>query len=205
MAVPSEFVVVRERARPLAPEERRSAILDAVIPLLKERGREVSTKQMAEAAGVAEGTLFRAFGDKESLFAAAIERYFDPDPFRDKMRAIDPDEPTEDKVRQLVALFMERFEGVIGFMTAMSLPGAPPPNVERIRGNGWFPIVEQMFRPGELAVPPETLAFYIRLLAFGSAIPAFNEPHRFSADEIADLILRGALPVPTATTSRRKE
>jgi AcrR family transcriptional regulator len=204
VAVPSGFVVVRERARPLAPEERRAAILDAVIPLLKERGRDITTRQMAEAAGVAEGTLFRAFGDKESIFAAAIERYFDPEPFRDRLRGIDPDEPTEDKLRQLVAIFTERFEGVVGFMTAMSLPGGPPPNAERVRGSGWFPIIDAMFRPGELAVAPETLAFYVRLLAFGNAIPAFTEPRRFSSEELADLVLRGVLPAPSATSRRRE-
>src|SRR5690606_24835873 len=60
VALPPEFLVVRERARPLAPEERREAILDAVLPLLRERGREVTSRELAEAAGVAEGTIFRA-------------------------------------------------------------------------------------------------------------------------------------------------
>src|SRR5690606_23916200 len=57
VALPPEFLVVRERARPLAPEERREAILDAVLPLLRERGREVTSRELAEAAGVAEGTI----------------------------------------------------------------------------------------------------------------------------------------------------
>src|SRR5690606_5855784 len=51
VALPPEFLVVRERARPLAPEERREAILDAGHPLLRERGREVSRRDIAEAAG----------------------------------------------------------------------------------------------------------------------------------------------------------
>jgi len=193
-------VGVRERARPLAPEERRAAILDAVIPLLKERGRSVSTRQMAEAAGVAEGTLFRAFGDKESIFAAAIRRYFDPEPFRERMRGIDPEEPAEDKVRQVVTLFVERFSGIVGFMSAMSIEQGPPPSDEDFRSSTWFEVVARLFRPGELAVPAETLAFFVRQVAFGSAIPAFNGPHPFTADELADLILRGVLPA----TPRKK-
>lgn len=202
VAVPSEFVVVRERARPLAPEERRTAILDAVIPLLKERGRSVTTRQLAEAAGVAEGTLFRAFGDKESIFAAAIARYVDPEPFRDKLRAIDPDEPTEDKVRQVVTLFVERFQGVIGFMGAMAMEPGPPPGLETFRRSTWFQVVGRIFRPGELGVSNETLAYFIRLIAFGNAIPTFTEVHPFTTDELVDLVLRGVLPAPPSTSSK---
>ena len=46
-------------------------IIDAVIPLILEHGVGITSRQIAEAAGVAEGTVFRAFGDKESLIAAA--------------------------------------------------------------------------------------------------------------------------------------
>ena len=49
------------RAAPLSPDERRRAIVDAVLPLLIEHGRAVTTRQMAEAAGIAEGTIFRVF------------------------------------------------------------------------------------------------------------------------------------------------
>ncbi len=200
VAVPSGFVVVRERARRLAPEERRTAILDAVIPLLKERGRSVSTKQMAEAAGIAEGTLFRAFGDKESIVAAATERFLDPQPFRDRLRGIDPDDPTELKVRQFVALFVERFQGVIGFMGVMAMDPGPPPGADTFRRSSWFQVLDRLFRPGELGISNETFAFYVRLVAFGSAIPSFNDVHPFTTDQIADLVLRGVLPTPPTSS-----
>lgn len=182
----------RARARPLAPEQRRAAILDSVIPLLKEQGREVSTRQLAEAAGVAEGTLFRAFGDKESIVRAAVERYFDPGPFRDRLRGIDPDDPAEEKLRQLVGLMRERFEGVIGFVTALGLEQRPP--AQPAEEGDWFEILHRMFRPEELAVPIDTLGFYVRLVAFGSAIPLFNQPHPFETEELVTLIARGVLP-----------
>lgn len=47
--------------------DRRAQILDAVLPVVLEHGIHVTSKQLAHAAGVAEGTIFKAFGDKESL------------------------------------------------------------------------------------------------------------------------------------------
>jgi len=59
-------------------DERRTAIAVATIPLLELHGSQVSTRQIALAAGVAEGTLFRAFDDKVEILAAAAERAIDP-------------------------------------------------------------------------------------------------------------------------------
>jgi AcrR family transcriptional regulator len=207
VTLPEEFVEVRVRARPMAPEERRAHILDAVIPLLMSRGRDVSSKEMAAAAGIAEGTLFRAFGDKDAIIEAAVIRYWDPAPFRDRMRAIDPDEPTEEKVRQLVQLFVDRFEGVIGFMSALRLQDGPPPREHEPEDESstmWFPIVENMFRPDELSVPPRQLGYLLRLVAFGTAIPDFNAAHRFSVDELTSLVLHGVAAAPDhAATDHR--
>src|SRR5690606_40981582 len=55
----------RTRARPLSRADRRNAIAAATVPLLVEHGAAVTTRQIADAAGVAEGTLFRAFADKD--------------------------------------------------------------------------------------------------------------------------------------------
>ena len=62
----------------MPPEDRRRAIVQAVIPLLAEHGSDVSTRQIAEAAGVAEGTIFRVFPDKAALFKAAAEEAINP-------------------------------------------------------------------------------------------------------------------------------
>lgn len=66
------------RARPMSRDERRAAIALATVPLLEVHGAQVSTRQIAVAAGVAEGTLFRAFDDKVEILTAAAERALDP-------------------------------------------------------------------------------------------------------------------------------
>jgi AcrR family transcriptional regulator len=200
---PDGFVVLgRERAKPLSPDERRAAIVDAVIPLLREHGRGITTRQIADAAGVAEGTIFRAFGDKDSIIQAAIDRLMDPEPLRARLRGIDPDEPTDAKIRQVIELLRDRLTGFIGFMTAIGMTGPPPGSHGKPREDEqWLAIMGRLFRPDEIAVPVESLAFYLRTLAFGSSIPAFNEPHTFTTDELTQFVLHGVLPV--ATTGKK--
>ena len=75
------------RAAPMAPDERRRAIVDAVVPLLLEHGDDVTTRQIAEAAGIAEGTIFRVFPDKAALLLAAAEEIINPATGRAELEA----------------------------------------------------------------------------------------------------------------------
>ena len=65
------------RAPALSPEDRRASLVEVTIPLLREHGAGVTTKQVAEAAGIAEGTVFRAFGTKDELVQACATAVFD--------------------------------------------------------------------------------------------------------------------------------
>lgn len=186
----------RARARPLAPDDRRAAIVDAVIPLIREHGRAASTRQLAEAAGVAEGTLFRAFGDKDSIIRAAIDRLMDPEPARVALRAVDPGLPTETKVHQVIQLQRDRLSGFIGFMAAVGVHGPPPGARHQPQEDAqWLEIMAQLFREDEIAVSVPELAFYLRMLAFGSAIPVLNAPHVFTTEELTRFVLHGVAPV----------
>ena len=182
----------RERARPLAPDDRREAILLAVVPLLREHGRDVSTRQIAEAAGVAEGTLFRAFGDKETLIAAAIEKIVDPLPLLAALRGIDADLPLDEKLEQVVARLIAHFRDVVVAYSALGLrerPALPDrPTVQRELVDALAPLLAPDAQ--RLAVPVETVTEYLRLVAFASALPMASG---LSTDVLSQLIARGII------------
>src|SRR3954462_11502291 len=97
-----------KRASALPPDERRSSIVAATLPLLLEHGEMATTRQIAEAAGVAEGTIFRAFTDKDELIAAVVEAAMDREPLEAALSAIDPGLTFEQQVITATAILQER-------------------------------------------------------------------------------------------------
>jgi AcrR family transcriptional regulator len=206
VALPPDFLVVRERARPLAPEERREAILDAVLPLRRDRGRDVTSRELAEAAGVAEGTIFRAFGDKESLLEAGLIKLLAPEVFREELRRIPLDLPFEDKLACIIDALRVRFGEVFRIMTVFGLEGPPP--VREAGNPEWLQIVRELLAPDahRLGVQIDTVAWYLRLVAFGASIEPFNHFRSFDSAELAGIIAHGVAvagvpPHPPARTT----
>jgi len=86
------------RASALPAEERRAAIVLATLPLLYEHGEMVTTRQIAKACGIAEGTIFRVFADKDELLSATLEAAMDMAALEATLTAIDPDLDFEGQV-----------------------------------------------------------------------------------------------------------
>ena len=70
----------RRRSDALTADERRAEILQAVLPLLADRGPLVTSAEMAEAAGISQGTIFHVFGDKQAVIDAAVRASSDMEP-----------------------------------------------------------------------------------------------------------------------------
>ncbi len=68
---------VKPRTRTLPPEERKRQIIDAVLRVVAEHGVPNTTvSRVAEAAGVAEGTLYLHFRSRTDMLLAALEAIF---------------------------------------------------------------------------------------------------------------------------------
>lgn len=166
-------------------------IVDACIPLLFEHGAAVTSRQIADAAGIAEGTLFRAFGDKESVIQAAVERFLDPEPIRRSLSYIDPESTLEQKVGDILFHLRARFTGIMGIMSAIGMKGRPP-GAPDVRAELVDVITRVLADEAErLRVPPEQAAYIIRIVAFAASIESFNDDYRLETTEIANFIVFG--------------
>lgn len=63
---------VQERRLRADAQRNRQRLLDAAQTLFRERGLDVGVAEIAQAAGVGRGTLFRNFACKEDLIAAIV-------------------------------------------------------------------------------------------------------------------------------------
>ena len=69
---------VEERQLRSDAERNRKRLLEAAQTLFRERGLDVSVAEIAQAAGVGRGTLFRNFASKEDLIEAVVaERMYE--------------------------------------------------------------------------------------------------------------------------------
>lgn len=176
-------------------------IVEAVIPLLLEHGASVTSRQIAEAAGIAEGTVFRAFGDKDTLVAAAVARYLEPTALHNRLRLIDGHQPLATLLAEVLAVLRERFIGVMRMMAAAGMHHGQVPR--RPVSQEFTSIISDLLQPHRenLRIAPEQVAQYARLVAFASAIPVFGEGVPFSTNELVDLFEQGVL-VPSASSGK---
>src|SRR6266851_3878408 len=97
-----------KRASALPPDERRQMVVDATLSLLLQNGEMVTTRQIADAAGIAEGTIFRVFEDKDALIDAVLDRALDREPLERALRTIDPGQPLERSLEAAVVTLQQR-------------------------------------------------------------------------------------------------
>jgi AcrR family transcriptional regulator len=107
------------RSQPRSVEERRRQIIAATVPLLQSEGFAVSTKRIADAAGVAEGTLFRVFATKEDLMRAALGTVMDTSDLVSRIDSLDADLALAGKLSAVMAIVQESATRVHTLMLAM--------------------------------------------------------------------------------------
>lgn len=187
------------RAAPLPPEARRASIIAATVPLLRRHGSAVTTAQIAMAAGIAEGTLFRVFPDKETLVQAAVQHAFDPRPAEREMNNIDPALSPREQIIAAVEIMQRRVEDIWQLMSMLGLapppPGkspAPPPSAEVDCAQRKLIAICEPLR-GELRCSPEQAARLMRIMTFAGTHPRISDGIALTAAEIVAVVLDGIL------------
>lgn len=189
-----------ERAEPLSADDRRQAIVEAVIPLLLEKGSAVTTREMAEAAGIAEGTIFRVFPDKTSVIHAAVEASMNPEQISHAIAGIPPTDPLPVQLEAAARVLVERSERVgalVGVLRSSGSHGSGPPAGARqyvtdantaILGT----LVELFERNShEIRVSPRHAAIAFRGFVFAMAHPLVSADEKASMSESVDVLMNG--------------
>lgn len=204
------------RAKPLPPDERRRALIDVTLPLLLEHGPGVSTRQIAEAAGVAEGTIFRAFASKEDLVQACLTDALVHDGLAEAVARIAPDADLHATVSALAEALADRARQVRTLVTLMHASHGGPGSAHRQPGPSSAAVsstdsptcprpdpqaihdrvvgtVRAALEPhaATLRVPPAAAASTLVAFSFGAHHGFAGDPTQADPATLTDLILHG--------------
>jgi AcrR family transcriptional regulator len=190
------------RASPMSRDDRRAAIIRASLPLLREHGHAVTTRQIAEASGIGEGTIFRVFTDKAELIDACLGAAFDQAPTLAQLAAIDPELPLEPRLVEAVTVLQRRLRSVVELLVALRFAGPPEPEPkQRMDARARFSqgqvleAIAALLEPDAAALrttPLET-AKLVRLMTFAASHPKITDGQPLEPEEIVRVVLHGVL------------
>ena len=112
----------RSRGRPR--EFDLDQALDGAVKVFRERGyHATSVPHLAAAMNIAAGSLYKAFGDKHSVFLAALDHYAGGHAERRRELVLRP-APARERLRDILALYVEFSTGLEGRRGCLVVGGA---------------------------------------------------------------------------------
>jgi AcrR family transcriptional regulator len=184
----------------MSPQQRREMLVAATLPLVVRHGPKVTTRQIAEAAGVAEGTIFRVFPDKDALVRAAVAKALDAGPVFVELAAVDMELALRDRLVVVTGVLQRRFVMVFNLFISVGMHG-PPEDLDEHRAAARPQHAAILEEIGRILAPdrerlrcavPEVVRI-LRLLTFSGSHPLINDGGMLTAEEIADVLLYGML------------
>jgi AcrR family transcriptional regulator len=183
------------RASALPASERRAAIVAATIPLVMEHGAAITTRQIAEAAGVAEGTIFRVFTDKDELIRATVEAVFDTAPLVAALDGVDRSLELEGRLLAAIQIIRQRLENIwhLAAVIGATTVAAERSAVIKRRGRGDLDAIARLFEPerDRLTVEPPIAAQMLRGLTIAGFHPSLASEVQLSPADIVRVLLHG--------------
>lgn len=184
----------------MSPEQRRDMIVRAALPLVAEYGAAVTTQQIANAAGIGEATIFRAFPDKEAVLGACMAEASNPDGLLRELGSIELDQPLQERLTEALDAMqahMRRMGTVAGALFASGhRPERPAPTGEMVdrRAQSMKVIREALadllqHDQESLRLPAETVADLFTFISMSTGRSA----HQVPPADLVDLFLHGAL------------
>ncbi|MBO0700805.1 MAG: TetR/AcrR family transcriptional regulator [Zavarzinella sp.] len=199
----------RPRGRPKDPGlaiRRRAAILEAAIRVFARRGyRDTNLQDVADALGVAKGTLYLYYRGKEELFLAAVDRGMVR--LRDHVRSAYSDVPDPlDRLEVAVRAYLEFFRDHPDLAELLIQERAEfrdrktPTYHEHRRTNeaAWQDVYRRLISAGRVrAIPVDRILDVIGDLVYGTMFTNhFTGRHRSldaQARDVIDIVFHGIL------------
>ncbi|HKN99791.1 MAG TPA: TetR family transcriptional regulator [Pseudonocardiaceae bacterium] len=191
------------RAPAMTVEERRAAIVAVAVPMLIEQGGNVKTSEIAAAAGIAEGTLFRAFRDKQELFVACLYAVLESEAEVAEIRRIDRSLPLVERLTAAVRSVADYQTRLWSVMVALRSAGVDPRSGEkRFDGPPTAMVrissaIAGLFDADDLRVPTDLAARLLLGSVFSNRLQSEGlGDSGADLDELVDLFLHGVLRQP---------
>jgi AcrR family transcriptional regulator len=180
----------------MPPAERRAALAAATLPLLLAHGMAVTTRQIAEASGVAEGTLFRVFPDKDAIIRATLDAAMDPAPLYEELARVDVGLPLRPRLIAATMIVQRRLINIMGLLMAVGFNQVNvDPEARRRANEETNATIARLLDPdtGRLRLSAAEVARMLRMLIFSGSHPLLTEGNPLSPEEIVTLLLDGVL------------
>jgi AcrR family transcriptional regulator len=187
----------RGRARPMPVEDRQAMIASAAIPLFIERGASLTTREIADELGIAEGTIFRAFGDKDALVRSVIDAFFEEENQRLTSALEAPGLGVAEKMRVLIRESHTRAKGVFAMLSLLDHAEAR----EYMKNRREHPFEEAIAAAFsdervEFNLPKDRLSTVLRLLIIAASAPRLGGAAALTDDELVTFALHGLIGQP---------